>query len=178
MSARKERFERLSKALAPLRARWAALAPRERRGLLIAATVLGAYLLWAVAIAPAWRTLRSAPAERAALEIRLQLMRADASEARTLRAAPRIDPAQAQAALQAAARRLGDAGQLTPQGTQRSVLLLRGTTTEQLQAFVSEARSGAHARVIEAQLRSSSPGHWNGTLALGLADPLPAEAPR
>lgn len=158
----------LNLKLAPLQTHWARLAPRERRSLALAAAVLGLYLLWAVGVAPAWRTLREAPAQRAALELQLQQMRALASEAQTLRAAPAIAPDQAQAALQAAAQRLGAAGQLTPQGPQRAVLALRGANAEQLMAFVGEARAGARARVVEAQLLPAGPGTWNGSLVLGL----------
>ena len=42
-----------------LRARWRALGARERRLLALAAGELGAFLLWSVAIQPAWRTLRA-----------------------------------------------------------------------------------------------------------------------
>lgn len=160
--------QRLAPQLAPLQARWARLAPRERRSLGLAAAVLGLYLLWALGVAPAWRTLREAPAQRAALELQLQQMRALAGEAQALRAAPAIAPEQAQAALQAAAQRLGPAGQLTPQGPQRAVLALRGANAEQLLAFVGEARAGARARVVEAQLLPAAPGTWNGSLVLGL----------
>ena len=51
-----------------------ALAARERRLVALAAAVLGAFLLWTVAVQPAWRTLRDAPAQREALDAQLQTM--------------------------------------------------------------------------------------------------------
>ena len=58
--------------LAPLQARWRALAPRERVLVGAAAALLGLYLVFALAIQPAWRTLRSAPAQLDALEAEWQ----------------------------------------------------------------------------------------------------------
>ena len=60
--------------LSPWRARWQALGARERRGLAVAAWVLGLFLLWALAIAPAWRTVRAAPAQLDRLDAQLQQM--------------------------------------------------------------------------------------------------------
>ena len=98
--------------LAPLRARWQALGPRERRGLALAAWVLGLFLLWAVAIAPAWRTTRAAPAQLDRLDAQLQQMQRQAHEARELRAIPALGSSQAAAALRAATDTLGAGGRL------------------------------------------------------------------
>ena len=48
---------------------WPELPPREQRLVIIAATVVLLALLWWVALAPALRTLTSAPAEHAQLEL-------------------------------------------------------------------------------------------------------------
>jgi general secretion pathway protein M len=66
--------------------RWQALAPRERRAVAAAAAVLAAYALWAFAVQPAWRTVRTAPAQLAALDAEWQAMQRLATEARSLRA--------------------------------------------------------------------------------------------
>ena len=50
-----------------LAAAWARLAERERRLVLLAASVLGLALIWLLAVSPALRTLRQAEALRAAL---------------------------------------------------------------------------------------------------------------
>ena len=96
--------------------RWSAFAPRERRLLAIGGTVLAAFVVWAVAIAPAWRTLQSAPVQLDALDLQLQRMQGLAAEAATLRAVAPVPAAQAQAALTAATERLGAPGKLSLQG--------------------------------------------------------------
>lgn len=153
--------------LATLRARWAALAPRERQGLALAAAVLAAYLLWAQAIAPAWRTLRSAPAQADALGAQWQQMQAQAAEAARLRAVPPVPLDQAQAALAAATERLGAPGKLSLQG-ERALLTLKGASGAQLAAWLAEARAGARARVVEATLTQGAPGLYDGSLTLAL----------
>ena len=64
-------FETLRRQAEPLRQRWLALAPRERVGLGLAALALGLFLLWSVAVAPALRSLSSAPARLAEIDTRL-----------------------------------------------------------------------------------------------------------
>lgn len=165
----------LSQGLAPARAaaqaRWQALAPRERRLLTIAGALALVTLLWFVAIAPAWRTLREVPPQREALEAQLQQMQGLAAEALALRAVPPVPPDQAQAALAAAAERLGAQGKLVPQGAQRAVLTLQGAGSGQLAAFLGEARAGARARVVEATLTQSGPGSYDGSLILAVGGP-------
>lgn len=157
--------------LAPARARfaaaWAALAARERRLVLVAATVLGAGLLWGVALAPALRTLASAPAQLAAAEAQSQQMQALAREAQALRAVAPVPMAQAQAALTNATSRLGEAAKLSLQG-ERAVVTLKGIRGDQLGAWLGEARAGARARVVEASLSQTTPGLYDGSLTLAL----------
>jgi general secretion pathway protein M len=171
-TARPSATRALQSALAPLResaqAHWSRLAPRERRLVTVAGALLGVCLLWFLAVAPAWRTLREVPPQREALEQQLQQMQALAAEAQTLRAAAPVPPEQAQAALTAAAQRLGAQGKLTPQGGQRAVLTLQGASGEQLAAFLGEARVGARTRVIEATLNQTGPGSYDGTLMLAI----------
>lgn len=157
----------LSSARATARARWAALAARERRLVLIAALVLGAGLLWAVGLAPALRTLASAPAQLAAGEAQAQQMQALANEAKALRAVAPVPMAQAQAALSAATGRLGEVAKLSLQG-ERAVVALKGISGDQLAAWLGEARAGARARVVEASLSQTAPGRYDGSLTLAL----------
>ncbi len=157
----------LNTAQAGARAWWAGLAQRERRLVLAAALVLAAFLLWALALAPALRTLAGAPAQLAAGEAQAQQMQALASEAASLRAVAPVPMAQAQAALSAATSRLGDAAKLSLQG-ERAVVALKGISGEQLAAWLAEARAGARARVVEASLSQTTPGLYDGSLTLAL----------
>jgi general secretion pathway protein M len=160
----------LQSALAPLRQSWNALTLRDRRAALLAAAVLGLFLVWTVAVQPAWRTLASAPAELDAVDSQLQAMQRLAAEAGELRATPPLPLDQASAALQAATVRLGDQGKLALQGD-RAVLTLTGVGTSALSLWLAEARAGARARPVEATLNRGPQG-YNGTLVLSLGGGL------
>lgn len=157
----------LTAALTSARTRWAGLGARERRLLLVGGGVLVAFLLWTLAVAPALRTLRGAPAQLAAAEAQVQRMQALATEAASLRAVAPVPMAQAQAALSAATGRLGEAAKLSLQG-ERAVVTLKGIGSDQLAAWLGEARAGARARVVEASLRQTQPGVYDGSLTLAL----------
>lgn len=158
---------RAAVAGAPLQAWWRSLAARERLGLGLASTVLVVYLLWAVAVAPAWRTVRQAPAQLDALELQLQQMQALAAEAQALRATPPVNPDMAAAALRAATDRLGERARLTLQG-ERATLTLNGVSPQALRDWLTEARSGARARPVEANLTRGEVGYSGGiVLAIG-----------
>lgn len=148
---------------------WHALAPRERQGALIAAALVGAAVVWFVAVQPALRTLRSVPTAIDKLDAELQQMQLLATESRALRAAPPVAPAQAASALQAAAARLGAKAKLVQQGG-RATLTLAGVDGEALRSLLAEVRSTARARPIEAQLVRSKAG-YDGTLVLTIEGP-------
>ena len=150
--------------LGALRARWRALSERDRGLAHLAAAVLGAFLLWSVAIQPAWRTLREAPAQRDALDAQWQAMQALAAETRQLRDAPALGAEQAAAALRAASERLGGSARLSLQGD-RAVLTLNGVSSTQLREWLAEARAGARARPVEAQLSRGAQG-FSGSVVL------------
>ena len=57
---------------APWRQRWQALALRERRIALGLAWAVGLLLLWFVAVAPAWQSVRLAPARLDELDKQIQ----------------------------------------------------------------------------------------------------------
>lgn len=152
--------------IAPLQSRWEAMAARERIGLSIAASMLGLLLLWQLGIASAVRTLRDAPLQIDRLDAQLQDMRRQTEEAKQLRAVPAVNAAQASLALNAATERLGAAGKISMQG-ERATLTLTDVSTEQLLAWLGEARSAARARPIEAQLQRGPKG-YTGTLLLSL----------
>lgn len=149
-----------------LRERWRTLGTRDRRLALLALAVVGAFLVWSVAIQPAWRTLRDAPVQRDLLDLQLQEMRTLATEAQQLRNAPALSAEQSAAALRAASERLGAKARLSLQGD-RAVLTLNGVSSAQLREWLTEARSGARARPVEAQLSRGAQG-FNGSVVLTL----------
>lgn len=149
-----------------LRERWQGLGSRDRRLAWLAAAVLAAFLLWTLAVQPAWRTLRDAPAQRDRFDLQLQEMRALATEVQQLRDAPALSTEQSAAALRAASERLGSAARLSLQGD-RAVLTLNGVSSLQLREWLAEARAGARARPVEAQLSRGARG-FNGSVVLSL----------
>jgi general secretion pathway protein M len=151
---------------APLQAWWRTLSLRDRQLALFGGAVLVLFLVWWLALQPALATLRRAPLEMDALEAQLQTMQRLAAETAELRATPPVNPDQAQAALTAATERLGAKGKLSLQGD-RAVLTINGAGTEALRGWLAEARSGARARPLEANLMRSGEG-YSGTLVLAV----------
>lgn len=149
-----------------MRQRWQGLGARDQRLAWLAAAVLAAFLLWTLAIQPAWRTLRDAPVQRDRLDLQLHEMRALATEAQQLRLAPPLSRDQSAAALRAASERLGSTARLSLQGD-RAVLTLNGVGSQQLREWLAEARAGARARPVEAQLSRGAQG-FNGSVVLSL----------
>ncbi|MFT7775158.1 type II secretion system protein GspM [Roseateles sp.] len=147
---------------------WQALGERERLVLGGVGALLGLLLAWSILLAPALRTLRTAPTELEKVELQLQQMQAQAQEARALRAAPAVPPAQAQAALKASVEHLGAAARMNLAGD-RAVVTLNGVTPEMLQSWLGEVRSAARARPVEAQL-TRGPKGYAGTLVLSLGN--------
>jgi len=144
---------------------WAARNPRERSMLLLAGAVLAGYLLWAIALAPALRTVRSTPAKLDLADTQLQAMQRLAAEVTELRATPALPPDQAQAVLTAAASRLGDKAKLSLQGP-RAVLTITGMAADELTAWIAEVRASARARVIESTLNRTPQGLYAGSVVL------------
>jgi general secretion pathway protein M len=146
--------------------RWRALPPRERLGLTLAGIAIGIAVLWMIAVGPALRTLRETPAQIDALDAQLQSMQRLAAEARDLRGAAPVAATQAALALKSATDRLGDKGRINMQGD-RATLTLNGVTGDGLRAWLTEARSGARARPIEARL-TRGPQGYAGTLVVSI----------
>lgn len=147
-------------------AAWRARAPRERVALAVAATALVALAAWTLLVAPAWATLRSAPAQLETLDAQLQQMRGMAAEVRELRNATPVAAAQSGLAVKAAAERYGDKVRLTLQAD-RALLTLVNLSPEQLRALLVEVRSTARAQPVEAQL-TRVPAGYSGTLVFHL----------
>lgn len=147
--------------------RWRALAPRERLAVTLAAVLVGAWVVWAIAIQPAWRTIRDTPKQLDALDVQLQAMQRLAAETRELRTVSPVGATQQQDALLAATARLGpEKARITLQGD-RATLTLTGVTGEEVRTWLGEARSGARVRPIETQLLRG-PNGYGGTLIVAL----------
>lgn len=146
--------------------RWQALPERERLGLTLAGIAVGIALAWMIGVAPALRTLRETPAQIDALDLQLQSMQRMAAEAKELRGTAPVPATLAADALKSATDRLGDRGRLTLMGD-RATLTLTGVTSEALRGWLVEARSGARARPLEAQL-TRGPQGYAGTIVVGI----------
>lgn len=156
-------------------ARWDNLAPREKAGVGAAAALVLLAALWWLALAPAWQTLRTAPAERARLDAQLQQMRMLQAQAQALQSQPRLGYDDALRALEASVKQnLGAGAQLNVAGEQISISV-RGVSAEALTQWLTQARVNARAQPTDARLvRSSSAAdaagvaRWDGTLVLSL----------
>jgi general secretion pathway protein M len=151
----------------PLITYWQKLQERERWLVALALVLVSAAALWFLAIRPAWQQLQQAPVRLDELDSQTLVMRRLAAETRELRSAPQVNPAQALASLRAASGRLGNNAKLSVRGD-RAVLTIDGITGEALRAWLSEVRSGARARAVEAQLTNANNG-FSGTITLSLA---------
>ncbi|RYF27457.1 MAG: type II secretion system protein M [Comamonadaceae bacterium] len=161
----------LSAQIAPLQARWKALARREQTMVLAAGFLIGLALLWWVFIAPALQTLRTAPARHAELDAQLQRMHAMQAEAMQLKAAPRARSADAVRTLQSGlTQRLGPSAQMATT-SDRATLTLKAAPADRLADWMSQARSTAHAVPVEMRLvrSAATPPAGNPKPAAGAA---------
>jgi general secretion pathway protein M len=158
--------ERMQPWLEPAQAAWRARPVRDRIALIAMGLVIGVFIVWSLFVAPAFSTLRSAPAQLESLDTQLLQMRGMAAEVRELRNTTPIAAAQAGVAIKAAVERQGDKVRLSLQN-ERALLTLQGASPEQLRALLVEARSAARARPLEAQL-ARGPAGFTGTLVFGL----------
>jgi general secretion pathway protein M len=160
--------------LQTLRARWIALAPRERRLVAVAAGLVALGLVWWVALAPALRTLRSAPAEHARLDAQLQQMNTLAQQAAGLQSQAKPNPADAMRSLETSMReQLGASAQMQSQGAGDGVRVsMKGVGAEALAQWLAQARNNARALPREAHLtRAATP---TGSTQAVAAVPNPA----
>jgi len=148
----------MAAARTQLTAKWRSMAARERMAAGIGIAVLIAFIVWLLFVAPAWRTLRDAPAKLDKLEAELQQMQRLANEARTLRDAKDVPVAQAIEPLKVATERLGPNASIAFQGD-RATLTLNGVSGDALRDWLSEARSAAHARPVEVTLTRNPQGY-------------------
>ena len=167
----------------PLQRRWNTLLPREKTWVQFTAVVIGAALLWWLAMAPALQTLRTAEMRHQALDAQLQQMKRLQAQAQQLQTQPKISPDESLRALDAAVKqRLGGAAQLNVAGD-RATVTLKGAPADAIAPWLAQVRTNARALPVEARLvRSTSPVaptpgappgspppvRWDGTVVLTL----------
>jgi len=171
-----------------LKARWAALAMRERRMAGAAIALVALALLWWIALAPALRTLAAAPAEHAQLDAQLQQMATLQNRAKALQSQPRLARDDALRALETSVREgLGATNaQLMTAGGDGATVTLRATPASTVAQWLAQARGNAHAVPREVHLTRApsappAPGskdaaqppqvRWEGTLVMALPAP-------
>lgn len=155
--------------LPPLRARWDAMAAREKRLVAGALVLLVLALCWWVALAPAVRTLRDAPARHQTLDAQLQHMWGLQTQAQALQTQPTLRKDDALRALESSVHQLlGATAQLSVVGD-RATITLRGTPAGILAQWLVQVRINARAVPTEAHLtRRAAAGAptWDGTLVM------------
>jgi general secretion pathway protein M len=153
---------------AMLKARWEGLRPREQAMAAAAGAVVAVALVWMVALGPALSTLRSAEAQRRALDTQLQHMRTLQAQAQALQSQPKLSYDEALRLLeQSVAQRLGATARMVVVG-ERVNITLTGTAPDALAQWLTQARVNARALPSEARLNRNAGGLWEGTLVLTL----------
>lgn len=146
---------------------WRQLKLSERRLILTATWLIVAALLWWLAIAPALKTLKEAPAQHRALDTQLQNMRTLSAEAKNLQTQPKLGLDDAQKALQSTVtQRFGATAQLNLTG-ERASLTLKNASAQELALWLTQARVNARALPSEAKLNRHG-DFWDGTMVLTL----------
>lgn len=154
--------------MSAVQARWAALAPREKTLVAAAAAVVGAALLWWVALAPALATLRAAPELHRSLDAQLQHMQTLQAQAQALQAQPRQGYDEALRALEQTIRqRFGTTARYSI-AADRVTITLTAAAPETLAQWLTQARVNARALPAEARLTRNAAGQWDGTLVMSL----------
>ncbi|QSI29094.1 type II secretion system protein M [Variovorax sp. RKNM96] len=173
-----------------LKARWAALAMRERQMVGAAIALVALALLWWIALAPALRTLAAAPAEHAQLDAQLQQMATLQNRAKALQSQPRLARDEALRSLETSVREgLGvNNAQLMTAGGDGATVTLRATPASTVAQWLAQARGNAHAVPREVHLTRApatppAPGskdkdapqlpqvRWEGTVVMALPAP-------
>jgi general secretion pathway protein M len=146
---------------------WRQLKMSERRLILIAFWLIVIALLWWIAVAPALKTIKEAPAQHRELDKQLLNMRALSAEAKNLQNQPRLALDEAQKALQSSVtQRFGSAAQLNLTG-ERASLTLKNANPQELTLWLTQARVNARALPTDVKLNRIGDA-WDGTLVLNL----------
>ncbi len=158
-----------------VRAQWQGLPLRQRwmwAGTL--GILLATLLVWKV-LAPAWVTLRTAPAQHQVLDAQLVAMQQQRAQALAMREAvqalPPLGREEAQRALEATVRQhLGEAARLTV-SAEGATLTLSGVSGQALSQWLRQARIEARTLPTEARLDRQANGLWQGQMTLAIPTP-------
>jgi general secretion pathway protein M len=160
-----------------LLARWAALAARERVFVGSAIALIAVALLWWVGLSPALTKIKHARQAAPQLDAQLQLMRAQANEASTLKAQRQLSYDESLRSLEASIKTLG-AGAALSVSDARANITLKAVSGDALAQWLAQVR--ANARLVPSELRlqktaastaaaaTTSIASWDGTVVLSL----------
>ncbi|MEJ6021075.1 type II secretion system protein GspM [Ramlibacter sp. PS4R-6] len=161
----------MNAAVQALRARWAALAPREKAMVAAAVAVVAFALVWVLAIGPALATLRGAEEQRRALDLQVQHMANLQAQAQSLQSQPKLGRDEAVRQLELSVRqRLGTTARVLISGD-RVTVTLAGTQADALAQWLAQARATARSLPAEAHLTRNAGGTWEGNIVLALPRP-------
>lgn len=155
--------------LQTLAARWTGLATRERFALIIAATVLGAFAMWALLLSPALNTLKKAEAQHRQLDLQLQKMQSLQAAANALQSQPKSSREATVRALERTLKPLGTGAQLQVSGAQLT-LTLKQIPAAVLADWLIQSRAQSRMQASEVRLtrNPTAAAAWDGTLVFGL----------
>lgn len=148
---------------------WAQRVPRERMLLGMALGVLLLAVLWRLALAPAFATLRQHDARMARLQAQLGHMQALEVQAGYYQRQAALSGAQAQQALQThTTGLLGKQAELTTR-LGGATVSLRGVPPSALARWLATIRTEARAKVVQSRLQRNADG-WSGSVQLTLPE--------
>ena len=159
-----------------LMSRWNAFAPRERSLVAGAALLIVIALLWWVGIAPALAKIRVAREAAPQVQVQLQLMRAQAAEAASLKAQRSLSYDESLRALESSVKTLG-AGASLSVNNERASVSLRAVSGDALAQWLAQVRANARLVPSELKLQKSAASSstataavtaWDGQLVLSL----------
>jgi general secretion pathway protein M len=162
-----------------LLARWNAFAPRERSLVAAAVALTMLALLWWVGISPALAKLRAARDAAPQVQAQLQLMRAQAAEAASLKSQRILSYEESLRALETSVKSLG-AGATLSVNNDRASVSVRAVSGDALAQWLAQVRANARLVPTELKLQKStassasastataSMAAWDGQLVLSL----------
>jgi general secretion pathway protein M len=165
-----------SSLLLQLQPHWAALAPRERRSVILASALVGLALVWWLVLGPALQTLRAADAQHRSLDAQLQTMRLMQAEVQALQSQSALGFDEALRNVQASAKTdLSGTAQINVVGERVSVTL-KNTSADALARWLAQVRINARALPTQAKLvrspasaaANAAQPAWDGSLVLAL----------
>ncbi len=142
---------------------------REQMGIQLALLLLAVWLVWSVAVAPAWQVLSHSSAQRERLNQQTAQMQALQQQAQVLRQQVPVSTEQALQSLQNLSASLGTAANFSRQGDSVTVNF-KTASPAALAELLTQARNAAHAQVLEAHWQQAN-GTWSGQLVLQLPRP-------